>query len=139
MGLGGVGGRTMLVRLRGRPCDGAAQGDVSGDILSVAGLGDATLLCGASSCGARENRGAPHMACSSLLPPLYVTWQAGPSPRRKGAPLGLKNLGNTCYLNSVLQCLTYTPPLANFCVLNHHSNICKPPFPLLLELQFRLL
>lgn len=65
------------------------------------------------------------MACSSLLPPLHVTWQVSPGPRRKGAPLGLKNLGNTCYLNSVLQCLTYTPPLANFCMSNLHSILCN--------------
>ena len=38
---------------------------------------------------------------------------------------GLANMGNTCFLNSVLQCLTYTPPLFNYLLSDHHKKICK--------------
>ncbi|XP_070793775.1 ubiquitin carboxyl-terminal hydrolase 36 [Pituophis catenifer annectens] len=37
---------------------------------------------------------------------------------------GLHNLGNTCFLNSTLQCLTYTPPLANYLLSKEHSRNC---------------
>ncbi|XP_065549760.1 ubiquitin carboxyl-terminal hydrolase 36-like isoform X2 [Lathamus discolor] len=33
---------------------------------------------------------------------------------------GLRNLGNTCFLNSTVQCLTYTPPLANYLLSKEH-------------------
>ena len=44
---------------------------------------------------------------------------------------GLKNLGNTCYMNSIIQCLAYTEPLTTYFLNNtwkNHINIqsrCK--------------
>ncbi|KAL3694055.1 hypothetical protein R1sor_007706 [Riccia sorocarpa] len=46
-----------------------------------------------------------------------------PTAQRIGA--GLSNLGNTCFLNSVLQCLTYTPPLAGYLQSGQHKMSCR--------------
>ncbi|NWV11631.1 UBP42 hydrolase, partial [Ptilonorhynchus violaceus] len=57
-----------------------------------------------------------------VFPPdkIYMDWR---QKRRPGA--GLYNLGSTCYLNVVLQCLTYTPPLANYLLSRQHSRFCQ--------------
>ncbi|KAM8960493.1 ubiquitin carboxyl-terminal hydrolase 42 [Pelodytes ibericus] len=38
---------------------------------------------------------------------------------------GLQNLGNTCFVNSVLQCLTHTAPLSNYLLTHGHEKPCQ--------------
>eukprot|EP01134_Creolimax_fragrantissima_P007978 CFRG7978T1 len=38
---------------------------------------------------------------------------------------GLYNYSNTCFLNSVLQCLMYTPPVANYLLSGEHARNCQ--------------
>lgn len=66
--------------------------------------------------------------CDGLAP---VARQPAPgeklplSSRRPAAVgAGLQNMGNTCYVNASLQCLTYTPPLANYMLSREHSQLC---------------
>ncbi|NXE16700.1 UBP36 hydrolase, partial [Lophotis ruficrista] len=51
---------------------------------------------------------------------LSMTWE-----RVYPVGAGLDNLGNTCFLNSTLQCLTYTPPLASYLLSKEHSQTCQ--------------
>ncbi|XP_078301222.1 ubiquitin carboxyl-terminal hydrolase 17-like protein 6 [Panthera onca] len=107
--------------------------------------------CGSNTGGAEGHRGptlpekpspSSHTPCdlpngwapaSIGLPPAKkpVSWRR---PSVVGA--GLQNLGNTCYANAALQCLTYTPPLAGYMLSQEHSRSCgRQPFCVLCALQ----
>uniref|UniRef100_A0A8C9F179 USP domain-containing protein n=1 Tax=Pavo cristatus TaxID=9049 RepID=A0A8C9F179_PAVCR len=57
-----------------------------------------------------------------LFPPekICMDWQ-----QTQNVGVGLFNLGNTCFINSALQCLTYTPPLANYMLSLEHTQSCN--------------
>ncbi|KAG4302323.1 hypothetical protein PCANB_001427 [Pneumocystis canis] len=43
---------------------------------------------------------------------------------RPSAP-GLINVGNTCYLNAILQVLSHVPPFVQYLLSSHHSSQCR--------------
>ncbi|KAI8147916.1 hypothetical protein BJV82DRAFT_532031 [Fennellomyces sp. T-0311] len=75
-----------------------------------------------------RDRSQPNNAPAQVKAPLFDRSQLQPqwlSAQRVGP--GLINGQNTCFLNSVLQCLTYTPPLAQYLLSAGHKKQCKMP------------
>jgi len=56
-----------------------------------------------------------------LTEEMFMWWPAVSC--RVGA--GLQNLGNTCFVNATIQCLTYTVPFVNYLLTLNHSASCK--------------
>lgn len=48
-----------------------------------------------------------------------------PAKTKVSPPVGLFNLGNSCYMNSVLQAFLNAPPLRNFFLADEHRPFCK--------------
>ena len=67
------------------------------------------------------NDGIPKPAVVLFSPEkVLLEWKT-----TRGVGVGLRNNNNNCYLNSVLQCLTYSPPLVNYLYSNDHTYSCE--------------
>ncbi|KAM9698786.1 LOW QUALITY PROTEIN: ubiquitin carboxyl-terminal hydrolase 17-like protein 6 [Dama dama] len=117
---------------------GAASAHGGGACLSPFNVFPGRQGCGPSAAGAdalwepsvpewpspvvgRPQRGDLAPGSAALAPghQVALSWR-GPW----GVGAGLQNLGNTCYVNAALQCLSHTPPLASWMVSQQHATLC---------------
>ena len=91
----------------------------------------AKLSCHASSCSTGSDPDLTDRERANIVPLRKQSLFVGSGARGKGGVsgnrgdraglVGLKNLGNTCFMNSALQCLSNTTPLTDYFLNGNRS------------------